>query len=65
MLGKIPDESKHIVDSFHGIKVNCGTTPCVFEIIAYRFVGEFREPKSLRRKQPTGKLLNAHVQLAC
>ncbi len=29
---------KHTVDGFHGIKVPCGTTPCVFEMVAYQYI---------------------------
>ena len=40
---KIPAESKHYVDGCAGIKVNCGSTPCVFEMIAYQFQEEVVE----------------------
>ncbi len=29
---------KHTVDGLPGIKVPCGSTPCVFEMIAYQYI---------------------------
>ncbi len=37
---KIPLESRHTVDRLPGIKVECGTTSCVIEMIAYKFIGK-------------------------
>ncbi len=30
----------HVVDGFPGIEVDCGSTPCIFEMIAYKYVGK-------------------------
>lgn len=33
----IPKKMKRFVDGFHGIQVQCGTTPCVFEMMTYQY----------------------------
>ncbi len=37
---KIPQKFHHTVDRLPGFIVECGNTPCVFEMIAYKFIGE-------------------------
>lgn len=43
--GALPKEI-HAVDGFHGIEVECGTTPCVFEMIAFQYQGTEKEKES-------------------
>ncbi len=40
MKNEIPLLSRHTVDRLPGIKVECGTTSCVIEMIAYKFIGK-------------------------